>query len=75
VAGDYFGFMKVHVKEPAGLFGNEPVACPMESVLADPVLLVVLVWDGIHESVIWHSLVERGIEDRHLRYSRQQFLA
>ena len=43
----------------------------METVSADSVLLVILIWKGIHICVCRHCLMEGSIEHTDLRYSRK----
>ncbi len=51
------------------------MAGSVEPVLPDTVFFIILIRDGVHERIIRHRLVERGIEDRNLWYTRQQLLA
>src|ERR1700739_4860992 len=56
-----------------GLQSHEMVACAVESVLADPIFLVVLVGNRVVKGVCRESLVESGIEHHDLGFTREQF--
>ena len=51
------------------------VGGPVEPVLADVELVVLLVGQAVHEHVRRHALVEGRVEDRHLRQPREDGLA
>ncbi len=53
------------------LGGDVLVAGAVESVFADAVTLVIFVRYGIHVVDGRYRVVERGVEDGHLRYARQ----
>ena len=46
----------------------------METVAANGIFLVELVWQSIHVCLVWHGLMEGGVEYSYLWYGRQCLL-
>ena len=61
-AHDDLGIVKIQSQELGRMFGYEAVACPVESVAAYRVFLIVFIGKAVEISLLRHGLMESGIE-------------
>ena len=66
VGGDEAAIFRLLAQDLGGFGGHEAVAGAVETVTADGVVFVELVWDAVEESLARHGLVEGGVEHGHL---------
>ena len=72
VGGDEAAVFRVLAQNLGGFGGHEAVAGAVETVTADGVVFVELVWDAVEEGLARHGLVEGGVEYGHLRERREE---